>query len=425
MKEVSANAHHGGDAEILSAQTPDPGPSRERGHRCGFGLYTKLAFIAWAAASLVLIIRLLHLTHRATTFGVYFAAGQRWRNGEPVYASHNGMGFVYSPLCAAYFAAYSFFPMWIGGIVWLLTNIGLLVGGTYAVMRESVFNIASDRARALVLILMLPLSLPSLDVAQSNAAMIGLLLLAIAMAMRERWTLCVIAICAASYLKIYPVVLGLVLCLYQPGKVAWRLAFALLAFGILSFFLQNPHYVFAQYHDWIATRGADDRRLYSMTHAPLDLWFLIVRLGHLPLSEGAYMGLQVLSGAAIGAFCLLSSPWPPERRLAGILLLCCCWIILLGPATESYTFAILAPLVGLGIVAAFSGRASPMARALVGLSMALLISAQLKSSFFSQWRSNSFNGLRPAAALLLLGFVILWLRNDAMWNADKQGDEAA
>jgi len=58
--------------------------------------------------------------------------------------------------------------MWIGGIVWLLTNIGLLVGGTYAVMREKRVNIASDRARALSPDLMLPLSLPSLTVAQSQ-----------------------------------------------------------------------------------------------------------------------------------------------------------------------------------------------------------------------------------------------------------------
>jgi hypothetical protein len=391
--------------------------------RRGMGLYTKLALAGWAAAFMVLIIRLLLHPLRATTFGVYFTAGRAWRAAEPVYTSHRGMGFVYSPLSAAYFAAYSFFPMQIGAIVWLLTNVVLLVGGTYAVMRESVFNIASDRLRALVLLLMLPLSLPSLDVAQANSALIGLLLIAIAMAIRGRWTLCVIAICIATYFKIYPVVIGLVLCVYQPGKVAWRLAVALLAFGLLSFLMQNPHYVLTQYHEWIATRGADDRRLYSMTHAPLDLWYLLVRIGHLPVSQGAYVALQVLSGASIAVFCFLSWRWPPERRLAGILLLCSCWIILVGPATESYTFAILAPAVSLGTVAAFGGRAPGLARGLVGLSVALLLLAELKSSFFSGWSNVVFNGLRPAAALALLGFVILWLRNDAMWVPETLGDE--
>jgi hypothetical protein len=188
----------------------------------GFGPYSKLALIGCLTAFLVMTIRLLHLKHRVNLFDCYIDAGHRWRKGEPIYTSHNGMGFVYSPLSAAWFAALSFIPVWMGRVLWLLTNIALLLGGTHAVMRENVFPVALDRARALVFILLLPLSLASLDVAQSNSALIGLLLIAVAMASAERWTLCVIAICIATYLKIYPMALGLLLCLIKPGKVAWR-----------------------------------------------------------------------------------------------------------------------------------------------------------------------------------------------------------
>ncbi len=384
------------------------------------GPYTTLALVAWGVAAVILSIRLCHLSHRGTTYGCYITAGQHWRAGEPVYTATNGMGFVYSPLWAAYFAAYSYLPGWMGAIAWLLTNIGLLVGGTYAVMRASVFRIASDGGRALVLFLVMPLALASLDVAQSNAALTGLLLIAVAMAMRGRWTLCVIAICLASYLKIYPLALGLVLCLYEPRKAPWRLALGLAGFGLVSLVLQNPHYVLTQYHDWIATRGADDRRLDSMTHAPLDLWYLMVRIGHLPISERVYEAMQVLSGGCIAAFAIFSAGWSRARRLAGIWLLCTCWMILLGPATESYTYAVLAPAVSLGFVAAFGGRAGALGRILIALSMALLIAAQLKSSFFAGWRSATFNGMRPMAALVMLAFVIVWLRNDAMWGDDER-----
>lgn len=370
---------------------------------------------------LVLITRMLRLKHRVTLFDCYIDAGHRWRSGEPIYTSHNGMGFVYSPLSAAWFAAFTFIPVWMGKVLWLLTNIALLLGGTLAVIRKDVFPVVSDRARALVLILLLPLSMAGLDVAQSNSALIGLLLIAVAMASAESWTLCVIAICIATYLKIYPMALGLLLCLLIPGKVPWRLALAMLAFGILSLLLQNPHYVLTQFHDWIITRAADDRRLDPMRHAPLDFWYLTVRLGHFPLSERFYVALQVLSGAAIGVFCLLSSRWPLERRLAGAFLLCSCWMILLGPATESYTYAILAPAVSLGTVAAFTRKAPLINRMLVGVSLLLLLSVQVKSSLFSKWRSDSFNAMRPLAALFFLAFVILWLRDNAMWDADKQG----
>lgn len=393
---------------------------RDPDRRSGLGPYTKAAFVAWAAVSVVLAVRMMHLSHRVTTYSTYVMAGTHWRDGTPIYTAHNGMGFVYGPLWAAYFAIYSFFPARIGEIAWLLTNVGLLVGGTYAAMRESVFRIRADWARGLALLLLLPLSLASLDVAQSNSALIGLLLIAVAMAMRRRWTLCVIAICLGSYLKIYPLALGLVLCVYQPRKVAWRLAAGLGGFWLLSLCLQNPHYVVTQYHDWIATRGADDRRVFSMTHAPLDLWYLIVRIGHIPMSEGAYMGLQALTGAGIAVFSIRSSHWAAGRRLAGILLLCSCWMILLGPATESYTYALLAPAVSLGLVAACGEGSGRMGRALAGLTMGLMIAAQLKSSFFPEWRSASFNGLRPAAALVLVGFVIVWLRTDAMWGEEAR-----
>jgi len=397
------------------------GSPRKTEPRSSIGPYTRLAFFGLGAAFLILGIRLLHLTHRITTFSCYLDAGLRWRDGGPIYNNGEGMGFVYSPLIAAYFAAYTFLPVWMGKMVWLLTNEGLLAWGTYAVIREGVFRIASDRARALVLILLLPFSMASLDVAQSNSALIGLMLIAVALAARERWTLCVIALALAVYLKIYPLVLGLVLCVYAPGKVTWRLALALLSLGALSLVLQHPHYVLTQYHEWFATRAADDRRLNSAAHAPLDLWFLIVRLGHLPISERAYVALQVLSGGAIAGFALLTRGWAPGRRLAGIYLLCSSWIILLGPATESYTYAILAPAVSLALVAAFSGPAPPLTRMLAALAAGMMLAAQFKNIFFASWHSVSYNAMRPMGALILTCAVILWLREDAMWEASDSG----
>jgi hypothetical protein len=94
-------------------------------------------------------------------------------------------------------------------------------------------------------------------------------------------------------------------------------------------------------------------------------------------------------------------------------------MILLGPATESYTYAILAPAVSLGLVVAFSEAMPPAPMALIALTTLMLLLAQLKSSFFSDWHSAIFNGMRPMAAVFLTVFVILWLRIDAMWKAPE------
>ena len=252
---------------------------------------------------------------------------------------------------------------------------------------------------------MLPLSLASLDVAQANSAVIGLLLMAAAAAKHERWMLSAGAISVATYLKIYPLAFGLLLCIYEPRRMTWRLVLMLALFGLFSLALQNPHYVIGQYQDWIRTRTADDRRLYSMRHAPLDLWYLLVRIGHLPLSEHLYEAVQVLSGAAAAIYCLRAAR---NGAIEAIILLCSCWMILLGPATESYTYAIFAPAVCLGLVSAH--RSQTRFGWLASLAFAILLGAQLKATLFSAWHSELFNGLRPLGALAFTGFAILWLR---------------
>jgi hypothetical protein len=378
----------------------------------------------WATALVVVAFRLLHLSHAGATYRCYIGAGESWRAGRPIYGYTGGSPFVYGPLIAAYFAAYTFVPLWFGKIVWLLTNVALLIGGMFAVLRAGVFPIASDKGRALVFILLLPLSLANLDISQANPALAGLLLIAIAAAARERWFLCAIAIGIATYLKIYPLALGLLLCVHAPGKITLRLACALILLGLFSLVLQNPRYVLSQYHVWFASRAGDDRRLNSLARAPLDLWYLLARLGHLPLSERAYQALQILSGAGIAVFCRLTPRSQPARRLAGIYLLGSCWMILLGPATESYTYAILAPAFSLGVAVAFCATVPPVAAGLAIISTALMLLAQTKSSFFTQWHGGAFEAVRPAAALLFLGFAIPWLGDSAAWAASGSSRES-
>jgi hypothetical protein len=55
------------------------------------------------------------LSHRGNSFGIYNLAGLHWIHGEEVYTQW--MGFVYSPIVAAFFAAFAFFPLGLGNIL--------------------------------------------------------------------------------------------------------------------------------------------------------------------------------------------------------------------------------------------------------------------------------------------------------------------
>ena len=79
-----------------------------------------VACVVWTAALLVVNARAILFSYRATSFGTYNTAGWHWMRGEDVYS--HWMGFVYSPIVAAFFAASTYVPFVVGNILWQLLN---------------------------------------------------------------------------------------------------------------------------------------------------------------------------------------------------------------------------------------------------------------------------------------------------------------
>jgi hypothetical protein len=181
----------------------------------------------------------------------------------------------------------------------------------------------------------------------------------------------------------------------------------LLVLALLPFAFHDWHYVSGQYHAWLRTRLADDRFRYPMKDAPLDLWYLLVRLGHLPVSEHAYEAVQVLTGIGLAALV-----WIRGRRgdsladsLAGLYLLVSVWMLLLGPATENQTYVVLAPAACLlGIQALNSG--SVPGRILALSAYVLLLAAVCRNSLLPSLKSPLFMAIQPVAALVLLAAIL-------------------
>jgi hypothetical protein len=121
------------------------------------------AVTAWSIASLALMIRMVLLPHRSTTLQTYELAGAHWIEGVAIY--RHFLGFVYSPLFAAFFAPLSFLPAAVRPIAWLAVNEGVFLLGMCAVLCARIYEGIPRRAAGLVLLLPLPLALPSLDVA--------------------------------------------------------------------------------------------------------------------------------------------------------------------------------------------------------------------------------------------------------------------
>jgi hypothetical protein len=374
------------------------------------------ALVVWIIVFLGLAMRTLANPHRATTFTVYRLAGTHWLGAQHLYGDWRG--FVYSPLAAVFFAPFGLPPPGWGNLCWTWLNAAIFLLGVYALLRSDIYPGIKPRYHGIVYLLLVPLVLGNLDTGQANPIVIGLVLLAVAAAPAERWSVAALCVAFATYLKIYPLAVGLILLLMAPRRLGWRLLLALLVLGFLPFLFQHWSYVSQQYHEWISTRSADDRRLYPIKDVPLDLWFLLVRFGHLPIPGFAYSAFQVLSGGAIAFFCLAGvwRNWPKERLLAGILAFVCIWMTLCGPATELQTYVLLAPAAVLTVVDAVFGSRPLWLRIGLLLVYLLMVLAVARTSFLPGQKGLWILTMQPAAAIVFLVCCIGWFVGNRGWR---------
>ena len=381
-----------------------------------FGGWNIGALAVWAIVFLGLAVRTLGNPHRATAFTVYRLAGSHWLSAQHLYGDWRG--FVYSPLAAVFFIPFALLPPGLGNLCWTWFNAGIFLAGVWALLGSGIYSGIKPGYHGIVYLLLVPLVLGNLDTGQANPTVIGLVLLAVAAVPAERWAVAALCIAAATYIKIYPFAVGLVLLLIAPRRLGWRLLLALLLLGILPFLFQHWAYVSQQYHDWISTRSADDRRLYPIKDVPLDLWFLLVRFGHLPIPGFVYTAFQILSGGLIAVFCLFGvwKDWPKDRLLAGILAFACIWMTLCGPATELQTYVLLAPAVVLTFVDVFLSSRPSWLRMGMLLVYLLMVLAVARTSFLPGQKALWILTIQPVAAVIFLGFCGAWLMPDAIWQ---------
>jgi hypothetical protein len=362
------------------------------------------AIVAWTFALSAIIGKILASPDRVTNVNRYLRAGRAWIEGSPLYIYTPNKGFVYGPFSAVCYALASYLPDVWTRLLWCGLSAALLLGGMWAMMTVGPFSQLPARRRGLAFLLVLPLALGNFDSAQANGFLAGLILIAFAAAYSERWTVAAIALAVAVHWKVYPVVAGLLLVLLSPRRFSWRFALAVLITGLIPFLFQNASYVIGQYQLWYDTRTADNRLAYSLAIAPRDLWFVLVQAAGLPISQTFYRAIQALVGLAVAGYCLWGklNHLPSERLLAGMFSLVCAWMTLLGPASELYTYLLVAPAVAFEIVETISKRADAVSRWLVLAAFLFLLAAILRVAFFPRYENPYVLSLQPIGALFFL-----------------------
>jgi hypothetical protein len=302
--------------------------------------------LIWVSVESVICVRSWIRPDIHCVYPIFDLAGRHWREGSPLYfVAAPGIDiFRYSPLMASFFALLSLVPLAMAGVIWRLLNVFVYLAGLCWWLGVIVPEPFTRQQRTIFFLLLLPLSLASLNNGQANLLMVGLMLLTVA-AVRLRWfTVAGFVLALAFWLKLYPIALGLLLVVLYRRRFLLPLIAGLAAGFALPFVLQTPEYVYEQYGQWIAWLKIDNRARHELRLSPRD-FRLLLRLCGIVISDSAYTVIQVLTGVLIAACCWLWQRRGDSERelLFRTTALSFCWMTTFGPATESATWVVLAP----------------------------------------------------------------------------------
>ena len=364
------------------------------------------AVIVWAIALIVVAIRvLLAPITSGSVFPVYSAAANWWVAGEDLYTlDFTKHCYRYQPVVAVSFVPWAALPLKFAALLWRGLGVALLLFGVRAWMRRIAPRPLSPSQQGIALILLAPLAFQSINNAQVNVHLLGLLLLGLAAASRERWTLAAFLVAIATFFKLYPIAVGLLLVVVHPRQFAPRYFLMLLIGSALPFLTQRFDYVCGQYELWVRYLHIDNRLTGAIDQAPRDL-YLLLRVWFVAPPLIVYQIIQAGAALLIAIIChLLRRRGVPIQVLySTILNLGCLWMTLLGPSTESSTYTLLG--VTAASMALLSAGRSRLINVLAWIGIALL-SLPAIVVMFPGGKIVQYWGPQPAGALLLLIVVL-------------------
>jgi hypothetical protein len=387
--------------------------------------WVTIAIVFWVLAFFGLCARTLLLkgVHHSV-YPVFTTAAENWMHGAELYVRGGTEEFRYSPLVAAFFIPFHLLPEQIGQFLWRSLNFTVFLGGLWYCCRVGLPRKLTANQQAAVFLLVIPLALGSLNNAQSNPLVIGLLLLAVAWTLREKWTLAAVAVTIATLFKLYPIAVGLLLVLLYPKRFSWRLLLCLAVGALLPFVMQRADYVMGQYASWSHYLVSEDRQRGRISDWYRDfraVWRVYVA----PMSQERYFIVQLAVAALIAGVCLLGRLRNcPKHLLLGFMLsMACCWMTAFGPATESSTYILLAPAVAWTLVESSINPTDRWWRIAYGLVFGLFLASQLALNIqpYGPRFRNHMQPLPVAGTLLLLILLADALRH-FLFNA--QSNEA-
>lgn len=341
----------------------------------------RAAVAFWAVLAVALAARTLHRPESHTVFPLFASAAAHWWEDRPLYCVYEPLDyFRYPPPFAVAITPLALLGPVAGGVLWSWLSLAVYLWGLRRFLRDVLPVMWSPRRESAFLILSAVGALAGLWNAQSNALMVGLLLLGTSALVGQRWWAAAALLAVPVVLKLTPLPLVLLLCALWPCRLAGRVLLLAAVGFLVPFLTRPPAIVCAQYGGWF-----DHLVAFSGGRWPgfRDDWTVWLVLRHAATGAGGlpdlrqavdaawYPLLQALGGLGVLAGCLWLRQRTSTRELVtATLALGTGWMMLLGPAVEPPTYVFLAPLLAWAVLDA---EAWPAGRRLVGTAFVLVM----------------------------------------------------
>jgi hypothetical protein len=310
--------------------------------------------LLWLALGTALSLRTLYRPDSHTVFPVLAGSADHWWADQPLYADYEPLDyFRYPPAFAVFVTPLAALGHRAGGVLWSWLSLAIYGAGLWSFAREVLPRHWSPERTACFLALGALGGLRGLWNGQSNALVVGLLLLGSAALLRRRWWRAAFLIGGSVSVKLTPLAPALLLCTLWPRRLAGRLAVALAVMAAIPFLTRPPDVVLHQYRDWLAHLAGSSHERWPGFRDAWTVWQVLRPFGSEPgpinlkepLDSPVYRALQLLTAAAALGWCLWQRRRAPSRRwlVTVTLSMGLTWLMLFGPAVEHATYVFLAP----------------------------------------------------------------------------------
>lgn|GEM_PF-248914 len=301
----------------------------------------RVALFIWLTyASIITVIVAIQPDRRTVTHEYRIASQKWWEAKTSLY--RGASGYLYLPQFAVFYSAYKSLPQRVGEPLWRITGLSLLAGALWIVSSRLNSGYA-NRLFLMATALALPSSFASARNGQVNLPLAALFIWIVLAIVTRRWWLA--AIVLGTMLTMKPIIVAPMLVLavlYHPLRVP--LATILIALGAVIFVHPNPQYVVGEYIHFA-------ENLYI---ASIPKFFAWCDFSGILYSLGIYLPapLQFVLRAFAGLFTLVIC-WkatkiePPLHSVLLIVMLCVIYLMLFNPRTETNSYVMLGPFVGL------------------------------------------------------------------------------